>query len=273
MSFIPQRKKPRLKKVVAFFVVMYLAITLVLYFYQDNILFRPTVLAQDFEYQFAHPFEELFLKPERDVVINAIHFKAKKPKGVILYFHGNAGDLSRWGKITEYFVEMDYAVLVMDYRTYGKSLGALTEEALYSDAQFCYDYLKKSYTEQDITVYGRSLGTAIATYVASKNNPKHLILETPYYSMVDVAQSGFPLLPIKYLLKYKLPTYKLVEKVECNILMIHGTEDEVIKIDSAQKLFEVAPQDSTTFITVEGAEHNNLIKFSEYHKAIKNLLQ
>lgn len=273
MSFIPQREKLKLKKVIVIFAVMYFGITSILYFSQDNILFRPTILAQDFEYQFSYPFEELFLKPETDAVINALHFKAEKPKGVILYFHGNAGDLSRWGKITEYFVEMQYDVLVMDYRNYGKSSGTLTEEALYLDAQFCYDYLLKTYSEQDIIVYGRSLGTAIATYVASKNRPELLILETPYYSMVDVARSGFPLLPIKYLLKYKLPSHKFIDNVKCNILMIHGTEDEVIPLEIAKKLFEVAPKGKSTFITIEGGEHNNLSEFTEYNEAIKNQLQ
>ncbi|MDB4304212.1 lysophospholipase, partial [Desulfosarcina sp.] len=145
MSFIPQRKKPKLKKVFIIFTIMYLTISSALYFIQDNILFRPTVLEQNFEYQFLYPFEELFLKPNEDAVINALHFKNKNPKGVILYFHGNSGDLSRWGKVTEYFVEKNYDVLVMDYRTYGKSIGEITEKALYQDAQFCYEYLKKRY--------------------------------------------------------------------------------------------------------------------------------
>ncbi|MDU8885612.1 alpha/beta hydrolase [Yeosuana sp. MJ-SS3] len=272
MSFIPQREKPKLKKVIIIFVIMYLGIASTLYFLQDNILFRPTVLAKDFEYKFSYPFEELFLNPEEGVVINALHFTNIKPKGVILYFHGNAGDLSRWGKIMEYFVQLNYDVLVMDYRTYGKSTGALSQEGLYRDAQFCYDYLKKSYPEEYITVYGRSLGTTFAAFVASKNNPKQIILETPYYSMSDVAKLRFPLLPTKYLLKYKLPTYSFMNKIDCNILILHGSEDKVIKISSAEKLFEVAPENQTTFIAIEGASHNDLINFEEYHNAIKDLL-
>ena len=80
-------------------------------------MFLPTTLEQDYQYQFNYPFEELFLKTEEDAIINALHFKVDNPKGVILYFHGNAGDLSRWGTITEYFSAMHYDVLVMDYWT------------------------------------------------------------------------------------------------------------------------------------------------------------
>ena len=97
--------------------------------------------------------EELFLKTDDTAVINALHFKAEKSKGVILYFHGNAGDLSRWGIVTEYFVEKNYDVLVIDYRTYGKSKGKLSEEAFYNDGQYCYDYLKQQYTESEITLF------------------------------------------------------------------------------------------------------------------------
>jgi len=272
MSIIQQRKKPKLKKGFIIFAVMYLTISGALYFIQDSILFRPTVLEQNFEFKFTHPFEELFLKPNEDAVINALHFKNEKPKGVILYFHGNSGDLSRWGKVTEYFVEKNYDVLVMDYRTYGKSTGQITEKALYQDAKFCYDYVKEQYDEKDIIVYGRSLGTSFATYVASVNNPKHLILETPYYSMVDVARTRFPFFPIKYLLKYKLPTYSYINNVNCNTLVLHGTKDKVIRIKSAIKLYESASQKLTKFITIEGGYHNNLIEYSEYHEAINNVL-
>ena len=177
MSFIRQKKiTHKLKQATFGLIAIYLMIGTALYFLQEKILFRPTVLNQTYVYKFSNPFEELFLKADDKAVINALHFKAENPKGVILYFHGNAGNLSRWGNITEYFVEMNYDVLVMDYRTYGKSTGALSERALYSDAQLCYDYLKNNYNESEITVYGRSLGTGIAAYIAAKNKPKQLIL-------------------------------------------------------------------------------------------------
>ncbi|NNE03974.1 MAG: alpha/beta hydrolase, partial [Eudoraea sp.] len=101
-----------------------------LYFIQEKLIFLPTKLPVDFEYSFQYPFEEVFLTAEDGAVLNALHFKNKDPKGVILYFHGNAGDLSRWGQIATYFVKKNYDVVIMDYRTYGKSTGVLSEEAL-----------------------------------------------------------------------------------------------------------------------------------------------
>ncbi len=243
-----------------------------LYFLQEKLLFLPTTLPQDYTYQFEYPFEEVFLNTSEAAVINAIHFKAEHPKGVILYFHGNAGDLSRWGTIAEFFVANHYDVFIMDYRTYGKSTGALSEQAFYNDAQYCYDYLLKQYSESDITLYGRSLGTGIATYLASKHQPKQLILETPYYSILDVAKQRFPIFPIKPLLKYKFPSNEFIKNVECSITIFHGTDDSVVPYSSAKKLYAAVPEHDIEFITIKNGEHNNLIDFNDYKITIELIL-
>lgn len=274
MSFIQQEKIKRiLKGILVLLLGFYIMIGTSLYFLQERMLFMPTVLAQDFQYQFNHSFEELFLKTDKDVIINALHFKAKNPKGVILYFHGNAGDLSRWGNITGYFVDKNYDVLVMDYRTYGKSTGKLSEKALYFDAQFCYDYLKEQYDESEIMVYGRSLGTGIASFVASKNHPKQLILETPYYSLVDVAKKRYPIFPVKQLMHYEMPSYDFLKSVKCPISIFHGTNDKVIPIASAEKLYHSVTNDHITFTIIEGGSHNNLVEFETYHREINVILR
>jgi alpha-beta hydrolase superfamily lysophospholipase len=273
MLSTPQnRLKKRLKNVVKMLLVLYVMIGASLYFLQEKLLFLPTELPQDYQYEFAYPYDEVFLTPEEDVSINAVHFKTENPKGVILYFHGNAGDLSRWGLISEFFVAKDYDVFIMDYRTYGKSKGKLSEQAFYNDAQYCYDYLLKQYQESEITVYGRSLGTGISTFLASKNNPKQLILETPYYSILDVAKHRFPVFPVSLVLKYTFPSNAFIVDVKCSITMFHGTDDRVVPYASAEKLKAVSPKDKTTFITIEGGSHNNLIEFEDYSKGIDDLL-
>lgn len=266
-----KRLKRRLKRTLFVLVAVYLMIGASLHFFQEKILFLPTKLEQDYTFQFNYPFEELFLKTDKNAVINAIHFKVEKPKGVILYFHGNAGDLSRWGKIAEYFVAMNYDVLIMDYRTYGKSKGNLSEQGFYKDAQFCYDFLLKQYAEDEITIYGRSLGTGIASYITSKNNPRQLVLETPYYSILDVAKSRFPIFPVKHLLKYKFPSFQYLPKTNCSITILHGTEDNLVPYSSGKKLDGLGLK-NINFITIEGGSHNDLIEFEAYHKAIKNVL-
>ncbi len=244
-----------------------------LYLFQEKLMFLPTPLEKDYQFQFNYEFEELFFETEPNAVINAIHFKVEYPKGVILYFHGNAGDLSRWGNIAEYFVENGYEVLIPDYRTYGKSTGKLSEDVFYTDAQYCYDYLLKHYSEVDITLYGRSLGTGIASYLASKQKPKQLILETPYYNIADVAKHRFPIFPVEQLLKYKFPTNEYLLNVECPITIIHGTDDKVVPYSSAEKLVDSLPHHTITFVTVVGGGHNNLVEFYDYHSTIEKLLK
>lgn len=273
MSSIHQRKiKTILKKILFVLIGLYIMVGTSLYFLQEKLLFMPTVLAQDYQYQFNYPFEELFLKTDEEAIINALHFKTENPKGVILYFHGNAGDLSRWGTIVEYFVAKNYDVLVIDYRTYGKSIGNLSERALYNDAEYSYKFLKEHYNESEITIYGRSLGSGLATYVASKHHPKQLILETPYYSMVDVAKKRFPIFPVKQLIRYELPTYKFLKQVKCRVAIIHGSNDKVIPLESAEKLYQSKSNQNIKLTVIEGGSHNNLVEFDDYHQVIDDFL-
>lgn len=254
-------------------IVLYMLIAGSLYLLQERILFMPTVLPQEFQYEFNTLFEEVFLTTEEGAVINSLHFKSKSPKGVILYFHGNAGDLSQWGTLAEHFVKLDYDVFMMDYRTYGKSTGKLSESGFYKDAQHCYDYLLGMYPPSEITLYGRSLGTGIATYVASKNPAQLLILETPFYSMVDMAKSRFPFLPVKNILKYKFPTNEFIVTAQCPIVIFQGTKDELVPFKSVKKLFGIAPKDQTTFVEIVGGGHNNLIEFQAFRKNLENVLK
>ena len=244
-----------------------------LYFLQEKLIFLPTRLKKDFQFEFQHQFEELFLEAQDGAMINALHFKAKEPKGVILYFHGNAGDLSRWGNITSYLVDKRFDVLIMDYRTYGKSTGKLSEKALYDDALMCYSYLLKSYKEEDIILYGRSLGTGIATYLASVKDPQQLILETPYYSLVDVAKRRFPVLPVSLFLKYRIPSHEFIQDVNCPVTFFHGSDDSVVSIESGKKLFETFNSAKKTFVEIEDGRHNNLIMFDEYQENIQSILK
>ncbi len=239
---------------------------------QERLLFLPTHLEQDYRFEFNYPFEELFLKATDGALLNGIHFKVAQPKGVILYFHGNAGDLSRWGKIAEPFVKKGYDLVMMDYRTYGKSTGTLAHDVFSTDAQLFYAYVRDHYEEHEITLYGRSLGTYMATCLASNNKPGQLILETPYYSMVDIAERRFPLFPVKHLLKYPFPSYNCIAEVTCPITIIHGTDDDIVPIASAKRLNALAPQSLTTFITIEDGKHNTLGEDERYWSYMHNIL-
>lgn len=274
MSIIVQKNlKEKLKKVFLILLAIYIMVGATLYFLQEKFLFLPETLPLDYSYNLNYDFDEYFLDTPNKGVINALHIKANNPKGAILYFHGNAGSLKRWSEIAEYFVALNYDVFIMDYRTYGKSKGVLSEQDMYTDAQACYNKLKQFWAEDDIVVYGRSLGSAMATKVASTNNPKHLILETPFYNILDVAKSRFPVFPVKKLLKYQFPNNEHIKGVNCSISIIHGTNDNVVPIKSGEKLFNISNKTKTKFTVVENGSHNNLVNFNTYHNFIKEILK
>ncbi|MDC8001742.1 alpha/beta fold hydrolase [Aequorivita todarodis] len=264
--------KPRLKKFLIAIASLYIIIFIGLYFLQEKMIFMPDSLPQDYSYTFPGNFEEINLKTADGAKLNALLFKVKNPKGVLLYFHGNAGDLSRWGIVVQNFVEMGYDVMVMDYRTYGKSTGELSEKALYNDAQLFYKELLKTYPEGTIVVYGRSLGTAFATYVAAKNHPKQLILEAPFYSLDEVAAERFPIYPVKWFLKFHFPTYHYLKEVSCPITIFHGTDDFVVNYENSEKLSKIHTKGKLTFITIVGGTHHNLLDYEICKKRLDSIL-
>lgn len=246
---------------------------------QEKVVFLPRKLPEDFNYDFDADFEELFFETPHSGRINAIHFKTKNPKGVILYFHGNADNLVRWGKITSEFTKFGYDVFVSDYRSYGKSTGPRSEEFLYSDAQFCYDFLKKIYKEEQIIVYGRSLGGAFAIKMAADNQPEKLILEATFFNLQDMASRWIPFAATERLspkMTYHFLSNEHILKVDCPVYHFHGDRDFVVPIKSGKKLFQHLQEKKSNvekkFITIKGGSHDDLIKFEKFIDELKKIL-
>lgn len=241
------------------------------YLFQEKLIFFPEKLDPGYEFSFPDPFAERNFKISDRVTINALHFKSRDPSGVILYFHGNAGSMRSWGGIAADFLAFHYDFLIIDYRGYGKSIGRISEQALYHDAQVIYDSLKKEYPENEIIVFGRSIGTGIAAWLASENDPGKLILESPFYSLADLARHYYAWLPGK-LLRYQFPNYRYLEKVRCRIYIIHGSDDEIIPVNASYRLREKLKPDDEMII-VEGGHHNDLGMFGEYGAFLEKCLK
>ncbi|WP_231373993.1 alpha/beta fold hydrolase [Aureivirga marina] len=109
-------------------VSIYLIICVLLYFFQEKIIFIPTKLSKNHSYQFINNFEEIFVEVRDEVSLNGLLFKVENPKGIIFYMHGNAGNLDSWGNVAEVYNTLNYDVFVYDYRGYGKSDGKITSE-------------------------------------------------------------------------------------------------------------------------------------------------
>jgi len=240
--------------------------------FQQKLIFRPEKLEASYQFSFEHPFEELHFKKSDGAKLNALYFTVTHPKGVILYFHGNKGSLKRWGTIASEFTAYGYNVLVMDYRGYGKSTGELSEPNLQNDARFFYKELQQQFPEDQIIVYGRSLGTHFATLVASENKPQRLILESPFTTMMDVAQARFPILPVKYVLKFPFNSSQCIGELSSPLTVFHGTADKVVPYRLGKQLFGQAGCTDKTMVTIPGGSHNDLAAFKAYHSELERVL-
>lgn len=252
-------------------VALYILVGLYLFLFQERLMFRARQLATDFTFRFEADFDELNLEMEDGAVLNALHFKRRDSKGLILYFHGNAGDLSRWGEIVLPFTDYGYEVLVVDYRGYGKSTGERSKENMLADAELIYAQAAALYPQERIIIYGRSLGGTFATHVASKFDPGALVLESPFYSVQDVARRYAWMYPLKPMLKFNFDNSGTINQVSCPITIIHGDEDGVVPISSGVKL--KAQRNDIEFFTIEGGGHNNLADYKKYWEVIKKQLQ
>ncbi len=264
--------KQRVKKIVYGLLGIYIVTMLVLVMFQQKLIFRPEKLDASYSFSFEQPFKELSFKREDGALLNALYFTVADPKGAILYFHGNKGSLKRWGVIASSLTKYGYNVLVMDYRDYGKSTGTVSELNLQNDARFFYEELLKEFPEEQVIVYGRSLGTHFATLVASENKPRRLILESPFTNMMDVAQARFPILPVKYFLKFPFNSSNYIEKLSCPLTIFHGTDDKVVPYRLGRQLYKQAACTNKTFITIPGGTHNDLSSFKEYGVEMERVL-
>lgn len=263
----------RLKIILLVLLGIYVFGGVALYYLQERFIFLDKTLPADYQFEFSTEFKELNFTTDDGASLHALHFTQVNPKGVILYYHGNAGTLHRWGEVVQYHVGLGYDVVVMDYRGYGKSTGKRSQSSMLADAEMFYDYTKEHYSEDQITVYGRSLGTGLATYVASKNSPKRLMLETPYYDLKSLAQRYYPVFPVGLALRFNFKTNVYIQSVNCPIYIFHGTEDEVVPYRHGQRLYKAIPEGKAEFFIIPDGAHKNLIKFAEFRKAVEGVLR
>lgn len=245
------------------------------YFFQEKLIFYSSTLPQNHEYQFNMAFEEIYLRSNDGAVLNGLHFKAANSKGVILYCHGNAGALNVWGQWGELLANRySYDVVVWDYRGYGKSTGKRRQQLMLDDGHLFYEYCKKLFAEDLITVYGRSLGGFFATHISINNTPNRMILESTPISILEVAQKAYPFIPAKWLLKFRFQNHENIKEIAIPTYLIHGTEDDLIPFEHGQRLFELSGAGTKDFFPVEGGNHNDLSNFEEaYFEALDQVLK
>ncbi len=266
------QKKRKWTRWINITLMIYGIIGIAVYYLQDKILLHPVSLARDYTWHFKAPFREVNIPFDTNANINIIQFStaAAEPKGVVLYLHGNRNNISWYEKFVPNFTKNGYEVWMLDYPGYGKSTGPCTEPRLYEYANQLYLLARVRFGADSITIYGKSLGTGVAAWLASRKNCKQLILETPYYSMTSLAGYYFPIYPVGRMMHYKIPTWQYVEKVIAPVTILHGSSDWVIPHSNSRKLAALL-KPSDKFITIPGGSHNDLNDFPLFHQTLDSL--
>jgi uncharacterized protein len=262
--------KRRIKRVFITLALIYLLGGIVLYFIQDKIVFHPTPLRKDHRFSFDQAFEEINVPFEKEN-LSIIKFKpADSSKGIVLFYHGNMENAEHYKNYPVFFLRNHYEVWMIDYPGFGKASGKPTERLINDEALFMYDLASRQTSSDSIIVYGKSIGTGVAAYVAANRNCKRLILETPYYSLSSLARHYFPIYPVDLLIHYAFPVHDYLIKVNAPVTILHGTRDEVVPYK--QSIWLKKEQPKIELITIENGKHNNLSAFVVFQRKIDSLL-
>ena len=243
-------------------------------FLQKKALFRPVVLPANHSFDFAEPFTEHFFDTPDGARINALLFTSPAPvrRGVILYFHGNRDNLQRWGAMHRDFTARGYDFLAADYRGYGKSTGEPDEQAYFADACLLYEWLRERYDAGKIVLYGRSLGTGMASYLAAQVPAHSVVLETPFDNIGGLLASHIRRHEPPFEPAFRFPNDEFLKTTPLPLLIFHGTRDRVVPYACAENLKSLL-KPGDVFITIEGGSHNNLNTFELYQEKLEEWLR
>ena len=219
----------------------YLIFLTYIYLFQRNLLYHPSDNGyQEDEINF--DYKEIFIQNKEGIKLKAwLHEKDLINQKTIVFFHGNAGNLrNRNYKLNE-LSKFNVNFLIVAYRGFSDNQGKPSEQGLYEDARSTLNWLKiKGVKEKNLILYGESLGAAVAIEIAQNKDLAGIILESPFTSMVELAQKYYPVLPVKFLLKDKYETIKKLANINSPLLVLHGKLDNIVPFSMGKKLFEKA---------------------------------
>jgi fermentation-respiration switch protein FrsA (DUF1100 family) len=256
---------------------LYGALCLYLFFMQSKLIFYPHIPSRELTSKPADiglEYESVSITTSDQVTLHGWFVPASAEKGVLLFFHGNAGNISHRLDSLKIFHDLDLSTLIIDYRGYGRSQGSISEHGTYLDAEAAWKFLteEKNIPPAKITVFGRSLGAAIAAYNAAKHPPGALILESAFTSVPDMAAKLYPLFPVRLLSRYQYNTMKSIQSVNCPILIIHSQDDEIIPFENGLQLYEKARQPKQMLKIKGGHNDGFLVSGDRYTEGIRIFL-
>lgn len=261
-------------KVLASLGLVYFLVGAAVYVFQAGLIYFPERETVSTPRHAGLPYEEIVLVTEDRVALQAWFVAVPHARAVLLFCHGNAGNISHCIESVALFARLGLNVLIFDYRGYGRSEGRPTEKGTYLDARAAWRYLvqERGVAPQEIILFGRSLGAAVASWLAVVERPGALILESAFTSIPDMAARLYPFLPVNVLSRFKYNTLGNVQRVKCPVLVVHSLEDEIVPFTHGRRLYTSA-REPKKFLELKG-DHNSgfLISRSLYLEGVSDFI-
>ena len=254
--------------------IFYTAMLLLVYFLQDRLLYFPMKEMDANPAAIQLPFEDVRLAASDGQSIVAWWIPAKNERAVLLFCHGNAGNISHRLDTLQIFNRLGLSVLIFDYRGYGASTGRPSENGTYLDAEAAWRYLVEVQKKQPekIILFGESLGGAVAAEIASRRRPGGLIIMSSFTSIPELAARLYPFLPARWLSKFRYATIDKIGSIKTPTLIIHSPDDEIIPFAFGRALYEKAGGPKQ-FLQIKGGHNEGFLESGElYVQGIKNFL-
>jgi len=225
-------------------VSFYVLLLVIIFSFQRNLLYHPSMdnYLKDQVTNEPTGIEKVKITTADNIDLTAWFYNKNMEKfKTILFFHGNAGSLENRTYKLNHFKDLNVNFLIIAWRGFSGNKGKPNEMGLYEDAESAVKWLNaKGIKEENIILYGESLGTGVAIEVAQNKNYAGIILESPFTSMVNMGKKYYPFFPVRFLLKDKFESYRKIKKVSAPVLVLHGKKDKIVPFVMGEKMYEMA---------------------------------
>jgi uncharacterized protein len=241
---------------------------------RSQFIFHPDKIIRATPADIKLPYETVFLETEDRVKISGWWIPAEKQVAVVLFFHGNGGNISHYLDYAVVWSKMGLSTFAVDYRGYGMSTGSPTEEGTYRDAEAAWNYLvtQRSLKPRNIIIYGKSLGGSVAAWLARAHAPGLLIVDSSFTRIAAAAQDLFPWAPAGLVLGNAYNTEEYVKAAKCPVLIMHSSDDEIVLFHHGHELYEAAPEPKD-FLVLSGSHNGGFYKsLPEYERGLRSFI-
>jgi len=245
----------------------YIILAGLLFIFQSHYVYYPERILVADPGSIGLNFENVSFETSDRIELSGWFIPCAGASGVILFCHGNAGNISHRLESVQQFHRLGLDVFIFDYRGYGQSKGKPTEQGTYKDAEAAWRYLieTRQMNPDQIVVFGRSLGGAIASWLAQTHPPRALILESTFTSLPDIAATLYPYLPVRWLSRFKYDTAEYLGRVDCPVLIVHSRDDEIMPFEHGRQLFEAA-KEPKRFLEISGTHNEGFITSGRHYE-------